>query len=397
MIKISFTFATAFLLTATNLFSIEELQGQTAPGKQIKFKKHLITTDFISEGSAVGDINKDGKLDIIAGAYWFEAPTWKQHEIAKPVKKYDWKVEYSNSFLNHAMDINQDGWMDVIRVDFPGEAAVWYENPKGKDELWKEHPLYSSVGNESPRFVDMDGDGRIDLLCNDSKGNRMVWLESPKKKGALDWTVHVISDVKERATHQFTHGLGYADLNKDGKPDVITRIGWWEGPANVKAEGNWTWHPADLGEESSQMYALDLDKDGDVDVISASAHAFGIWWHEQVADAQGAVTWKHHEILKTFSQTHGLGLVDMNRDGNLDLVTGKRFFAHHGHDPGEYDPAVLYWLEYKPGKIPAWIPHEIDNDSGNGLQTNAIDMNKDKLVDIVVSNKKGVFFFEQIK
>ncbi|HEX8607107.1 MAG TPA: FG-GAP repeat protein, partial [Pedobacter sp.] len=123
MIKISFTFATAFLLTATNLFSIEELQGQTAPGKQIKFKKHLITTDFISEGSAVGDINKDGKLDIIAGAYWFEAPTWKQHEIAKPVKKYDWKVEYSNSFLNHAMDINQDGWMDVIRVDFPGEAA----------------------------------------------------------------------------------------------------------------------------------------------------------------------------------------------------------------------------------------------------------------------------------
>ena len=87
----------------------------------------------------------------------------------------------------------------------------------------------------------------------------------------------------------------------------------------------------------------------------------------------------------------------MNRDGNPDLITGKRFFAHHGHDPGEYDPAVLYWFEYKPGKTPTWIPHEIDNDSGNGLQTNAIDMNKDKLIDIVVSNKKGVFFFEQLK
>ena len=395
--KTKFSILITILIATIALFPRIDAVAQSAAPKEIKFKKHVLTNDFISEGSAIGDVNRDGKLDIIAGAYWFEAPNWKQHEIAKPVKKYDWKVEYSNSFLNHAMDINQDGWIDVIRVDFPGEVAVWYENPKGKNELWKMHALYSSVGNESPRFVDVDGDGRVDLLCADSKGNRMIWLESPKKKGDTAWTVHVISDVKDRATHQFTHGLGYADINKDGRPDVITRTGWWEGPKDAKQQGNWTWHPADLGEESSQMYAMDLDKDGDMDVISASAHAYGIWWHEQIVDPQGAITWKHHEILETFSQTHGLGLVDMNRDGNPDLVTGKRFFAHHGHDPGEYEPAVLYWLEYKPGKVPSWIPHEIDNESGNGLQTNAVDINKDKLVDIVVSNKKGVFFFEQIK
>jgi hypothetical protein len=87
----------------------------------------------------------------------------------------------------------------------------------------------------------------------------------------------------------------------------------------------------------------------------------------------------------------------VNDDGHPDLVVGKRYFAHNDtdNDPGGHDPAVLYWFEYQPDSTDFFIPHEIDNNSGSGLNIVARDITGDDKVDIVISNKKGVFVFEQ--
>jgi hypothetical protein len=110
-----------------------------------------------------------------------------------------------------------------------------------------------------------------------------------------------------------------------------------------------------------------------------------------------------------------MAMADINGDGHPDLVTGKRYFAHNGEDPGAYEPSTLYWFEYRPegarasgtsgasgagagagvASGPTWIAHLIDDNSGVGLQVLVQDMNGDGLPDIVVANKKGVFFFEQ--
>src|SRR5690349_8607948 len=157
----------------------------------LRFAKHTLTSEFISEGVAVGDVNHDGKVDVMAGAYWFAAPDWKRQEIFTG-KSFDGAKGYSNSFLNFSMDVNEDGWVDFIVVDFPGTVAYWYENPKNQPGLWKKHVIHETVlvGNESPGFVDVDGDGRMDLLCADSKEKQMVWLKasadgSPWKRFAI--------------------------------------------------------------------------------------------------------------------------------------------------------------------------------------------------------------------
>lgn len=118
------------------------------------FKKTKLTGDFISEGVAVADLNKDGKTDIVAGYYWFEAPGWARHELA-PSRTFDPRKEYSNSFLNLGMDVNLNGWDDVVIVDFPGMAAFWFENPHNKAGEWQKHYIADSVGvsNESPVSV----------------------------------------------------------------------------------------------------------------------------------------------------------------------------------------------------------------------------------------------------
>jgi hypothetical protein len=210
------------------------------------FKKTKLTGDFISEGAAVADVNKDGKMDIIAGYYWFEAPNWVQHEIA-PSRVFDPLKEYSNSFLNLGMDVNLDGWDDVVIVDFPGKAGFWFENPKNKSGEWKKHIIADSVGiaNESPNFVDIDGDGRLDILCGDKAKKQMIWLQAPTKRGETEWKRYAISQENVPGTEPFSHGIGYGDLNKDGVKDITVQDGWFEGTHDPKA-GNWVFHKTSL-------------------------------------------------------------------------------------------------------------------------------------------------------
>jgi hypothetical protein len=372
----------------------------------ISWKKTVLDPVFHGEGVAVADVNRDGKTDVLAGELWYEAPDWKAHEM-QPVGKYNGLTGYSQVFACWADDLNGDGWQDLIVIDFPGKPCYWLENPKGSEGHWKKHVIWHSACNETPQYLDLLGKGKRVLVMGfqprgkDNEG-QMAYF-TPGADPTQTWEMHPISEPSAPGkvvpgTFRFSHGLGVGDLNGDGRLDVICTGGWWEQPAKVE-DRPWAFHAADLGPDCADMYAYDVDGDGKADVISSSAHKYGIWWHQQKPGTADSPTFLRHDLFPMLvSETHALHCVDINGDGLKDLVTGKRIWSHGRNEPGSDKAAMLYWFEArKSDGVTRFVPHAIDDDSGVGTQFVVADVNGDKLPDVVVSNKKGVFVFEQVR
>jgi hypothetical protein len=387
----------ALLLVACAASSETNDDAGVPPERSVTFAKITLHREFYCEGAAIGDLDGDGNSDVVAGPHWYPGPDFAEQRALWTVQAPANIQSYSDCFFQWTRDLDADADSDVLVVGFPGQAAFWLQNPgSSADAAWLRHPVIDVVDNESPELLDLVGDDEPELLL--ANGGKLAYAA----RAGESWTVHPLTE--DRGYGAFMHGLGAADVNSDGRMDVLEATAWWEQPKNLDGDPVWPRHEQIFGSGGGQMHGYDVDGDGDTDIVATlSAHGYGLAWYEQRADGSfaehlivsGAAPGPDADVI--LHEPHALALADVDGDGLRDLITGER---HWGHVPeGEPDFAAdarLYWFRLVRNADGArFEPRLIDDDSGIGTQVTVGDVNADDRIDIVIANKKGAFVFVQ--
>lgn len=376
----------AAAICALGIFPTWVLAESPPEGPRWPFRPQWLAVDT-NECCDVGDIDRDGDVDVIAGRIWYANPEF----LPRPVRALgEFADDYSENNGEHLLDVNLDGWLDVIAGSFVPTQVQWFENPRNqalKDgKLWKPHSLVDTglSSNEMTWLRDMDGDGVPDFVVNswDAANPSLFWKLKLGGSG-----VDPSAERREIGTVS-GHGQGFGDVNGDGRDDVVFAQGWFERPA--VPGGQWIRHADfDLAHASCPILVRDVDGDGRADLIWGNGHGYGLQWMRQLpATAEGKTSWDSVMIDDTWSQAHALTWADLDGDGREELVTGKRVRAHPQGDPGTSDPAAMFAYAWN-ASAGQFERHLLAPEAGTGLQIRAADLNHDGRIDLIAAGKEG--------
>lgn len=387
--KLTVSFSAAAVLAISCFAQLNRERGKGPDGlPQINFFAHRLGTDH-AEGITVLDMNNDGKPDLLSGAYWYENPgpqggVWKrkQYRTVEYVTAEN-TTEFVSECGEWAIDVNHDGAPDIVTVGWQTDGLWWYENPKKPDVLWERHLITHTIQTEGGWMADLNGDGQPELALAHYGRSGVIWVDF----AGSEPKVHNAGGHDEDG-----HGIGIADIDSDGKNDLLTPNGWFR---NIDAKTDkWEWHSDwKLGESGFPIVGYDVNNDGKTDIIYGRGHSYGLYWMEQ----KGKGAWIKHTIDESFSQVHVLKLVDLDGDGKPELIAGKRYRGHNGRDPGSYDPLSIYYyrIDTEAGKFMR-APVSINGTAAAGTQFIVQDLDGDGDLDIAAAGKTGVHFLESL-
>jgi hypothetical protein len=358
--------------------------------RALVFEKQLIA-DERYECAVVCDVDNDGVLDIVSGAFWYPGPDFSRKCYIGPVSA---NGELYDQLGLVAMDVDEDGYVDLVTGGWYGETLRWHRNPQGsRNHQWQTYEIAQIGPIETIRAWDIDGDGQLELLPSTPRSPQYLLRHS--SRGNAPFEIRILWDGESAGGYRSGHGLGCGDIAGQGRCDIALGHGWLEAPENTFADA-WKYHADwDFGKASIPIVVADVNGDGKTDLIVGNPHDYGLDWYEQTRGPHGAASWLRHPIDPFNSQYHALAWADLDNDGTPELVTGKRYRAHAGLDPGEYDPVGLYYFKWTGEGFAKQIVDygPIRQSTGCGVSFALADLTNNGFLDIVAPGKDGLYVF----
>jgi len=281
------------------------------------------------------DFDLDGRLEVVAANKGEQLPTVDSRRLINegtqhPLKEISWFEAPGNpldgsGWKEHVLtrvrvpinsqpvDLDGDGDLDVLAGSAGEGQIALIENLGGKPISFREVPIgvtgrnappapgHKNLGGMNMWFADLSGDGKLDIVLQETP-TLLVWLEQPSAL-SLPWQIHKIGDIDPDSST----GVAVADINGDGRPDVMTggysqnprdhdgenitetssvgRLVWFENPGDPRKP----WLQHDISRTKRGMYDAfiprDMDGDGDIDFVTTrgnSGNYDGVLWLEQV-------------------------------------------------------------------------------------------------------------------